>query len=96
MVEDYAAQGVTPEAELQAVMQRKTEQVARVQAAWDELAALLQGKAGQARYCQGSGAAIHSQLTKANVPGPENVLSALVGWIGEPERVKVLREVFGV
>lgn len=96
VVEGYAAQGVTPEAELQAVMQRKTQQAAHVQAAWDDLADLLQGEAGQAMYCQGSGAAIHSQLSKANVPGPENVLSALVGWIGEPDRLKVLREVFGI
>lgn len=94
--EGYRAAAVRPGAELACVMARKKARLAAAEQAWEAFAAEFSGGAGMGLYMTGDAGSIRRGLLEAGGPGPEYPLCAVACWMGEPERLKFLREMIGL
>lgn len=94
--EGYRKEHLSPEAELAALMDKKTAHIQESEQAWENLVDSINGGAGQAMYCEGSLAGLRAQLFKSGTPSGAYKLCAAMCWLGKPEHLVVFREVFGL
>lgn len=90
------AENITPEAELQAVLDKVAAKAAAHETAWKTLAATFSGQHGHALFASGSLPALRNTLADCSVPSAVYKLTALACWVGKRDELVIFREVFGV
>ncbi|WP_027361092.1 hypothetical protein [Halodesulfovibrio aestuarii] len=89
-------EATTPEAQLAALMDKKAAHIQQAENAWQQLVATMQGGAGKAMYCEGSLAGLRAELFKSGTPSSVYKLCTAMCWLGAPQQLTVLKEVFGL
>ncbi|SHJ72411.1 hypothetical protein ACQ0P8_16250 (plasmid) [Halodesulfovibrio aestuarii] len=85
-----------PEAQLAALIDKKTATIQAAEQAWQNLTTSLAGEAGKVMYCEGSPAGLRSELFKSGSPSSVYKLSAAISWIAQPAQLTVFKKVFGL
>lgn len=89
-------ESTTPEAQLTTLMDKKAAHIQQAEQAWLQLTQSMSGGAGKVLYAEGSLAGLRSELFKSGTPSSVYKLSAAVCWLAVPEKLRVLKEIFGL
>ncbi|MDK2956538.1 MAG: hypothetical protein PWQ57_2034 [Desulfovibrionales bacterium] len=95
-LEAYAAEDVTPEDELAAVIAARRARLTAQDDAWRTLREQLAGGAGHVLTAQGDAAGIRRRLLAVAAPDAGYTLTMLGCWLGAPETMTFLRELLSV
>lgn len=96
MVEGYNQENFRPEAELDALIEKKRAHLQMLDDAWTDLTATLQGSTGLCLVLNGNSGSIHRQFIE-NLPSVEGYkLAAVCCWIGESGQMTFFRELLGL
>ncbi|MDG9666718.1 hypothetical protein ONV78_03145 [Hahella sp. CR1] len=92
----YAAETLSPVAELQAVIERKRQSLQQLQRHYEQLKGQLSGQAGYALYAQDDASTVAAQIKTPGAPGHEYVLTAGALFVADAGRLTFLKEIFGL
>jgi len=96
MADGYALENQRPEDELASVIEKKRAFLQGLEAAWETIAAGIQGGGGLGVILDGNVSSIHRQLTEALPPVEGYKLAVACCWIGNTEDMTIFKELFGL
>lgn len=96
MAEGYDVENTRPEAELDALIEKKRAHLKALDAAWTAITEGLQGNIGAGLVLDGNIGGIYRQLTEALPPVEGYKLAAACCWIGNADDMTFFQELLGL